>query len=106
MIVCEFMAAAGAVLIGGENTAMAVSAACRHLPGALRTEVKVALDVCAAGWARRGRWQAQQEIDDRADSTRQHQTDKHPESSAHGASRRICTDIADHEAVNSSQQSP
>jgi len=100
------MSAARAELVGDPHRTEAVAAARRQLIRALRAEMKLILNMGAAGSAERGDRQTEQKIEHRPDATWQHEADHHPESRAHRASRRIPADVPDHQKIKSSQQAP
>ena len=106
MILGQLMPAARAELVRSPHRPEAVPATRRKLIAALRTEMEFVLYMCSASRASRSNRQPQQKIQDRADPSRQHETDHHPESRAHRAARSVPADITHHQEVKRSQQTP
>src|SRR5579863_4358614 len=102
----QFVAAAGAELVGGAHRTEAVSAACGELIVALGTEVKITLHEGAASRATRDQRLPQQVVEHGPDPAGHHKTDQHPESRTHGAARGVFADVADHEEIQGGEQSP
>lgn len=99
------MTAANTVEIGGLDIVKAVAADCGNLEGALRTEMKLAVDLRAARGAYRQHRLAKQEIEHHADAAG-HNANEGPDSCGHPAARRIPGDIADHQNIQSRQNAP
>jgi len=106
VILCQFVAATGAVLVSSAHGAEAVAAVCREPIVALRAEVEVALHVRAAGRAAGDVGLAQKEVKHGANACRHNQANEYPEACAHGTAWRILADIPDHEDVERGQQTP
>ena len=102
----HFVPATCAELIRSAHAPEAVAATRHELIIALRTEMKIALHMRAAGRARRNLRLAQQEVKHRADAARHHQANHHPEADAHSPPRSVFAHVAQHQAIQRSQQSP
>src|SRR5271155_106577 len=100
------MAAVGAINVGSADSAEAGAAVGSELEVALRAEVKIALNVRAAGRAARDLGLAQEKIQHGADAGGHDEADDHPEPRAHGAARGIFADVADHEEIEGGDYSP
>src|ERR1700753_1402052 len=85
----EIVAAVDAVEIGDANAAIAISAGCRDLIGALRTEMIFSLNAGSARRAMRYHRGTQQEIEDRANAAGHDDADDHPKANAGAAARSV-----------------
>ena len=106
MVACQIVAAVGAEEIGRPDGAEAGAAVGKELVIALGAEVKVALDMGAAGGAAGDLGLAQEKVEHGADSGRHNEANEHPEARAHGAARRVFADVANHEEVERSDDAP
>src|SRR5690242_13912082 len=79
MVGREFVAAAGAELVGGAHGAKAIATTGSQLVGALRAEVEVAEHVGAAGGAAGDDGLAQQEVEHGTYARGHDKADEHPE---------------------------
>src|SRR5271154_1984615 len=100
------MPAVYTVEVGHADAAIALSTTRRDLVRALRAEVEVRLGAAAAGGAAGDDRLPQQEVKHRADSSRHDEADRDPKAQAHGATRCVLADIADHQDVERRQRAP
>jgi hypothetical protein len=106
-IICrEIMSAVDAVLVRGRHAPVALPAACSHLAGTLRAEVKVGLSPRAARRATGDDGLPQQEVEHGTNSSRHDEADRDPEAEAHRTPGRILAHIADHEYIERRQSTP
>ncbi len=83
LVMGQFVAASCAKDVGRSHSSETVAATGGELEVTLRTEVEVALHAGAAGCAACNKRSAQQKVENDADAAGHHETDQHPETSAH-----------------------
>ena len=106
MVAIQFVTATRAELVSSTHRPEAVSAACCELVIALRAEVEVTLHVSPTGGAFGDEGCAKEEVEYGADATGHNETDQHPEARTHGPAGCVLADVANHQDVEGSQESP
>lgn len=99
MVLCEIVAALGAVDVGDLDAAEAAAADRSHLELALWAEMEAGGDLCAAVGTALLDWLTQEKIDDGTDAPGHENNDEHPDAGRHVAAPNVSADVTDQKHI-------